>query len=89
MKPDHFVGLFHLHAWECFHKASACDFKILLVELEELVSSQEFVTGWDMHHIVHKQSMDDKVSALAFHENCLLTIHRWVSISEPGGSKFV
>ena len=37
---------------ECVHKASACDIKILLMKLQELVA--EFVTGWDMHHIVHK-----------------------------------
>ena len=46
--------------------------------MQELVA--EFVTGWDMHHIVNKQSMHDEVRTLALHENCLLTVHRRVSI---------
>jgi hypothetical protein len=49
--------------------------KILLVELKELVA--EFVTGWDMHHIVHKQSMDDKVSTSVFHETVISLFIAW------------
>jgi hypothetical protein len=38
------------------------------------------VTGWDMHHIIHKQSMYNEVRTLVFHENSLFTVDRWVSV---------
>ena len=35
---------------------------------------------WDVHHIVSKQAMDDKVFPLDFHENCLFTFDSRISI---------
>ncbi len=69
MQSDYSAWLFGLHAQECCHKAAASDFKILLIKLQELVA--EFVSGRGMHHIVHKQSMNDEVRILGLHENCL------------------
>ncbi len=33
-----------------------------------------------MHHVIHKQSMDNEMLTLALHENRLLTINREVAI---------
>ena len=38
------------------------------------VRNCEFVTGWDVHHIVHKQCWYDEVRTLARHRNGFLTI---------------
>ena len=78
MQSDHFAWLFDLHAQESLHKASSCDFKILLIESHNFIA--EPITGWNMHHIVHKQSMNDEVRTLALHENSLPTVYLWVSI---------
>jgi hypothetical protein len=50
---------------------------MFLVELKELVV--EFATGWNMHHIVHKQSVDAKVSTFVFHEKMVCSLFTaWV-----------
>ena len=57
---------------------SSSDTEILRVLLHELVL--ELVVGGNVHHAIHKQSMDNEMLTLAFHENSLLAIYREVAI---------
>jgi hypothetical protein len=40
----------------------------------------ELVVGGNVHHVIHKQSIDNELLTLAFHENSLLTIYREVAV---------
>ncbi len=56
---------------KCLHGTAPCDIEVPDVFLQEFL--RETITGGNVHHVVHKQAVDDEVVSLAFHEYCLFT----------------
>jgi hypothetical protein len=78
MELDRLVVLFDLHTQERLHGAASSDVEVLGVLPQKLVL--ELGTGCCVHHVVHKQAMDNEMLTLMLHENSLLTVYCWVAV---------
>ena len=78
MKLDLLVSLLNLHAKKRLHKPPTSDHEILGLLAHELLL--ELGAGRDMHHVIHKQTMKNKLVTHAAHEDSLLTVYRRVSV---------
>ena len=59
VQTDLVLRLLNLHTQKCLHETPACDIEILGIFRHEFLL--ELVTSRDMHHVVHKQAMNNEV----------------------------
>ncbi len=72
-------GLNDLHPEKSLHETAAGYVEVCGVFFHEFVT--ERVRCCDVHHIINEKTMDDKIVATAFHEDCFLTLDGMVSIA--------
>jgi hypothetical protein len=81
MEHDCFVVLFDLHTQGRLHEASSRDVEILGILPQKLVL--EHGIGCCLHHVVHKQAVNNEMLTLALHETSLLAVKCWVAVLYP------
>ncbi len=78
MELDRRVVLFNLHTQERLHEAASSDVEILGILPQKLVL--ELGTGCCVHHVVHKQAVDNEMPTLALQEDSLLAVDCGVAV---------